>query len=120
MRRRAAIAVVASALLAGCTITYAEVGMPLPDAEGLEIGVTTKPEALAALGPPRLVRREFDGDHYTWRRTKSRSRALVVLPIFVRAFHYSNGQSRRDDLSLLFDHDGILRGVGLLRETDDP
>ena len=29
------------------------------------------------------------------------------------------GESRRDDLSLLFGHDGVLRGIGLRRETEE-
>lgn len=106
-------------LLPGCAITYSEVGAPVPTAEGLEIGVTTKAEALARLGPPRIVRRQFDGDLYTWRRSKARRRSLTLLPIYVRAFYYSSGESRRDDLSLLFDPSGVLQGVGLRLETEE-
>jgi hypothetical protein len=68
---------------------------------------------------PVLVRRQFDGDLYTWRRTKSRLRSLTILPVYVKAFFYSHSESRRDDLSLLFDHGGVLRGVGLRRETEE-
>ncbi|NNL64944.1 MAG: hypothetical protein HKP30_01750 [Myxococcales bacterium] len=104
-------------LLSGCAISYTEVGGPVPTPDGLEVGVTTKAEALARLGPPRIVRRQFDGDLYSWRRTQARRRSLTLLPVYVRAFFYSSGESRRDDLSLLFDASGVLRGVGLRLET---
>jgi hypothetical protein len=117
MRRSAAL--VALLWLSGCTWTYTETGIPLPQREMLAIGRTTKPEALAVLGPPHLVRRQFDGDLYTWRRTTGRERSLTLLPVYVKLFHYSNGESRRDDLSLLFDREGILRGAGRRLETEE-
>ena len=104
-------------LLSGCAITHTEVGGPVPVPEGLEVGVTTKAEALAQLGPPRIVRRQFDGELYTWRRTESRERSLTLLPVYVQALYVAFGESRRDDLSLLFDREGVLRGMGLRLET---
>ena len=77
--------VVALGLLSGCSLTYTEIGIPVPEADGLEIGRSTKPDVLEALGPPRLVRRQFDGELYTWRRTKSRRRSITIVPIYVRA-----------------------------------
>jgi hypothetical protein len=111
--------VVVLGLLSGCSLTYTEIGIPVPEADGLEIGRTTKPQALEALGPPRLVRRQFDGELYTWRRTKSRRRSLAILPVFVKAFFYSDGESRRDELSLLFDREGVLQGIGRRLETEE-
>ncbi len=105
--------------LSGCALTITEVGGKLPSAEGLVVGSTTLPQALAALGPPRLVQRQFDGDLYTWRRTRTRTRSITILPVYVKAFHYSAGESRRDALGLFFDRDGILRGVGVRRETEE-
>ena len=117
MKRIASI--IALGLLCGCALTYTEIGTRVPETQGLEIGRSTKPDVLEALGPPRLVRRQFDGELYTWRRTKKRTRSLTILPIYVRAFFYSDGDSRRDDLSLLFDREGILRGVGRRLETEE-
>jgi len=114
-----ALALALAGMLSGCSLVYTEVGVPVPSSEGLVVGRTTKVEVLESLGPPRLVRRQFDGVLYTWRRTKSRRRSLTLLPIYVRAFHYSDGQSDRDDLSLLFDREGILRGVGRRLETEE-
>ena len=116
--KRIALAI-ALVLLTGCSFTYTEIGIRVPEAEGLEIGRSTKPDVLEALGPPRLVRRQFDGELYTWRRTKSRRRSLTILPIYVRAFFYSDGESRRDELSLLFDREGVLRGIGRRLETEE-
>lgn len=106
-------------LLSGCSFAYVEIGVPVPEATGLEIGRSTKADALEALGPPRLVRRQFDGDLYTWRRTKRRTRSLTILPVYVQAFFYSDGDSRRDDLSLLFDREGVLQGIGRRLETEE-
>ena len=117
MKRLAVLAL--ASLLSGCTIVHTEVGVPVPTTEGLRVGRTTKAQALANLGPPRLVRRQFYGDLYTWRRTKGRRRSLTLLPIYVRAFFYSDAESRRDELSLLFDHEGVLRGVGRRLETEE-
>ena len=111
--------IVALGLLSGCSLTYAEIGIPVPEADGLEIGRSTKPDVLEALGPPRLVRRQFDGELYTWRRTKGRRRSLAILPVFVKAFSFTEGESRRDELSLLFDREGVLRGVGRRLETEE-
>ena len=111
--------IVALGLLCGCSLSYTEIGIPVPEADGLEIGRTTKSHVLEALGPPRLVRRQFDGELYTWRRTKGRRRSLEILPIFVKAFFYSDGESRRDELSLLFDHEGVLQGIGRRLETEE-
>lgn len=119
MRRVAPLMVMALVLLTGCSLTYSEVGVRVPEATGLEIGRSTKSDVLAALGPPRLVRRQFDGDLYTWRRTRTRTRSLTIFPVYVRAFFYSDADSRRDELSLLFDHDGILRGIGRRLETEE-
>lgn len=118
MRALALLATV-TLLAGGCTLTYREVGVPVPDPDGLVVGVSTTADALRSLGPPRLVRRQFDGDLYTWRRTHTRERSLTLFPVYVRAFFYADADSRRDELALLFDHEGVLRGVGLRRETEE-
>jgi len=59
------------------------------------------------------------GALYTWRQTWTRTRSITILPLYVKAFFYSSGESRRDDLSLFFDREGILRGMGLRRETEE-
>ena len=46
--------VIVLGLLSGCSFTYTEIGIPVPEATGLEIGRSTKPDVLEALGPPRL------------------------------------------------------------------
>lgn len=112
-------ALLALLALPACSLSTTEIGRPLPEPRGLEIGRTTKAEALARLGPPHVARRQFDGDLYSWQRTVVKSRELVVLPVYVRAFHYADKRSRRDDLSLLFDREGVLRGIGRRLETGD-
>ena len=53
------------------------------------------------------------------RRLEGRQRSLTLLPAYVRAFHYSKAETLRDDLSLLFDRDGVLQGIGIRLESAD-
>ena len=49
MRGFAPVVLLLLCLPAGCTMSFREVGVPLPDAAGFEIGRTTKVEVLQAL-----------------------------------------------------------------------
>lgn len=113
------VPLIALGLLCGCSFTYTEIGVPIPEAHGFEIGRSTKADVLHAIGAPRLVRQQFDGELYTWRRTRQRRVSITILPVYVQAFHYASGESRRDELSLLFDREGILRGAGRRLETEE-
>jgi hypothetical protein len=114
--RLAALAL-ALVLLPGCAIVRTEIGAPVPDIYGLEVGVTTREQALARLGPPRLVRRQFDGELYTWRALRGHLRSVTILPILVRLFYWEDSSLLRDDVTLLFDERGVLRAVGRRLET---
>ena len=105
--------------LPACALTYTEVGRSLPDAQDLEVGVTTRSEALTTLGPPHLIRRQFDGELHTWRTLRGRERSITLLPILVRIFFWEDSRLLRDDLTLLFDHAGVLRAIGERIETGD-
>ena len=115
--RTLAVLWIALSAALGCSINHFEVGVPVPEPAGLVVGQTTVAEALERFGPPRLIRRQFDGELYSWRRLEGRQRSLTLLPAYVRAFHYSETATLRDDLSLLFDRDGVLRGVGRRLES---
>ena len=115
MRRAAAL--LCLVLLPACAIVRTEVGTRVPGIDGLEVGVTTREQVLAQLGPPRLVRRQFDGELYTWRTWRGRSRSITILPIFVRLFFWEDARLLRDDVTLLFDGEGVLRAVGRRLET---
>ena len=106
--------------LCGCSFTYTEVGTKVPDTNGLEIGVSTTTDALARLGPPRIVRKQFDGELFTYRRIESRRRSLTIFPIFVKILYVAAGEQLSDDVSLLFDHKGVLRGIGTRLESEQP
>ena len=108
------------AALCGCSFTYTEVGTKVPDTNGLEIGVSTTTDALAQLGPPRIVRKQFDGELFTYRRIESRRRSLTIFPIFVKILYVAAGEQLSDDVSLLFDHKGVLRGIGTRLESEQP
>ena len=117
MRRRLCL-LAALPLVASCSWRTVRVGAPLPDARALEVGVTTREDALLALGPPRLIRRQFDGELYTWRYVESKTKTLDIIPYPISVFFYSDGEMREDDLTLMFGTDGVLRAVGIRHEVD--
>lgn len=103
-------------LLPGCRLYHETVGRPLPEnLSGLKTGETTKAEALAVLGAPDSVQRQFDGDLYLWYQADNWSERLLLVPL-LPIYDRTRGETRTDRLSLLFDRDGILRGLGLQRE----
>ncbi len=112
----AACLAVALCGVGGCTIVHRSAGAPLPDGVGkLEIGRTTKAQALASLGPPASVRRQFDGDLMFWRRDELNSETLLLIPL-IPIYERTTGHSDTDTLALLFDHAGLLAGVGERRD----
>ncbi len=42
-----------------------------------------------------------------------------MLPIFVRLFFWEETRLFRDEVALLFDREGILRGIGRRLETGE-
>lgn len=103
-------------LLPGCFISDTSVGVPLPSAyRQLEVGVTTKGEALRLVGAPNAVRRQSAGDLYLYGRVHDYSSRLQLIP-FVTIYERTDGQVHSDRLALLFDESGILRGIGLEKE----
>ena len=106
--------------LCGCSFTYTEVGTDVPDTDRLEIGVSTTTDALERLGPPRIVRKQFDGELFTYRRVEHKRRSLTILPIFVKILYVAAGEQLSDDVSLLFDRKGVLRGIGTRLESEQP
>jgi len=102
--------------LPGCFIVDTRIGTPLPlDYERLEVGVTTKAEALAIVGAPDSARRQSDGDLYFYNRTHDYSSRLQLIP-FITVYERTDGQVHTDRLALIFDAEGILRGVGIENE----
>ena len=71
------------------------------------------------MGPPRVVRRQFGGELYTWRMQRRASRSITILPIFVRLFSWHDSRLLQDDVTLLFDDDGLLLAVGRRLETEE-
>jgi hypothetical protein len=88
---------------------------PLPATGGLVVGRTTKAEALAMLGAPLSVRRQFDGDLLLWSRREVHGTRLRLVP-FLPLYEDSEGHAEDDVLALLFGHDGILAGFGVQRD----
>ena len=102
--------------LPACFIRDTTVGVALPpEYVRLEVGVTTKSEALAIVGAPRTVRRQYDGDLYIYGRHHDYSSRLQIVP-FVTVYERTRGQILSDRLALLFDDAGVLQGIGLEEE----
>lgn len=102
----------------GCTISHRTSGRPLPEqVDRLKVGTTTKAEALAVLGPPVSVRRQFDGDLLFYRRDSMRSWQILLFPLAPLYAHWE-GEATSDIMALLFDRDGVLAGVGVSRDID--
>jgi hypothetical protein len=108
-------------LTAGCVQFRRNIGRPLPSDHdlqtGLEVGSTTKAETLAWLGAPLSLRRQHDGDLLIWNRAHEWSDTLILVPL-VTIYYRALGEARWDRLALLFDHDGVLKGVGVNRDID--
>ena len=99
-------------LLDGCTLIRREDGRPVPtELSALRPGLTTKAEAMALLGAPETIQRQFDGDLLTWRWRLARSRSLHLVPV-LSVLSLEDGQDGEDRLSLLFDRGGVLLGQG--------
>ena len=110
------VAALAALILPGCFIFHSTSGQPMSfEQPELEIGLTTKAEALAILGPPRSIRRQFDGDLFFYSLDDDSSARLLLIP-FVPLYSRTRGTSRRDSLALLFDKHGVLSGVGVQRD----
>jgi hypothetical protein len=99
----------------GCSITHTTAGRELPATSALEPGRTTKAQALALLGAPLSVRRQFDGDLLLWSRRVAHGTRLSLVP-FLPLYERSDGHAEEDVLALLFDHDGVLVGFGVQRD----
>lgn len=110
-----ALLLLAALALPACSLRDTRSGGLPPDASALVPGRSTKAEALALLGPPHFVRRQFDGDLLVWRADRARSERLLLVP-FVPLYERFEGDARIDQLALLFDRAGLLAGVGESRD----
>ena len=105
------VVLAALAWLPGCSISRFESGRAVPDTAALQVGVSTKADVMAALGPPLEVRRQFDGDLFIYRRVLSQSRQILLFPL-LPFYADQRGSSRQEQVTLLFDPRGVLTGVG--------
>ena len=120
MGRVRLVALLALLLLPACEIVRVQVGTEVPAIDGLEVGVTTREQALERMGPPHIVRRQFGGELYTWRAQRRSSRSITILPIFFKIFFWEDARLLQDDVTLLFDDEGMLQAVGRRLETEEP
>ena len=101
---------------ASCTVAHQTIGRQIPTAlDDLEIGVSTKADALALLGPPHAVRRQFDGDLLFYRRDVVNSWGILLVPL-IALYSDWEGESSSDILALLFAPCGVLAGTGVMRD----
>jgi len=119
MRNPARVLIPLLLLLAvGCTVAHETSGRPIPASlDALQVGYTTKAEALSMLGPPVSVRRQFDGDLFFYKRDVVESWGILFVPLLPLYFHWE-GAANSDIMTLLFNHDGVLAGLGVTRGID--
>lgn len=108
--------------LGGCTIGRQYIGSELsgdPRAV-LEIGKSTKADALRELGPPERLVRQTDGDVFVYAFVRRNSSSFTIGdPIFtsLTIFSWSKTQEKSDRLVLVFDRSGTLTGSGYRKGT---
>lgn len=121
MRFASALACLA---LAGCTIGRQYIGSELPrDPQVvLEVGKSTKADALRELGPPERLVRQYDGDVFVYAFVRRNSSSFAIEePVLTNLtiFAWSKTQEKSDRLVLIFDRDGVLTGYGYRRGTEE-
>ncbi len=111
-RRLALGLALAVCTLPACSITHVTEGEPLrADLSSFREGQTTKRDVLARLGPPLQVRRQFDGDLFIYRTREMHTERLLLIP-FLPFYERTEGSAKGDAITLLFDKQGVLKGVG--------
>jgi hypothetical protein len=116
--RVAVAALLVGALLAsGCMIGRRYVGSEIRgDAhEVIQIGRTTRPEVLAAFGPPDRIVRQREGDVFVYRYDQRNQTQLTIEEPVVtnfEIFSYEKVQEKSDLLMVFFDRAGVVTAFG--------
>ncbi len=106
----------------GCTIGRFYNGAPLhADPSALAEGRSTKADVLRLFGPPTQITHQTDGDTfmYLYRKQNSSSFRLQDPITGINWFTYSRWLENRDTLVVLFDFNGVVRGVAVEHRTGE-
>jgi outer membrane protein assembly factor BamE (lipoprotein component of BamABCDE complex) len=111
-------------LITGCTIGRVYVGSEIQGnpSEKIVSGQTTKSQVLETFGAPDLVQRQHDGDIFVYAYSRRNySRLAIQEPVVTKLqiFSYSHIQEKKDNLVILFDREGIVKGYGFQRRTGE-
>ncbi len=112
----------ALAVCGGCTIGRFYNGAPLrADPSVLAEGRSTKADVLRLFGPPTQITHQTDGDTfmYLYRKQNSSSFRLQDPITGINWFTYSRWLENRDTLVVLFDFNGVVRGVAVEHRTGE-
>ena len=121
----------------GCVVSGIAFGDALPDAAGLQVGVSTRADVLATLGPPDEFARPtpwpgrvfdpqvlrvqseqqlFGRDHWSWVREVRKDRLFLGWVIF----NYHAREQDAERLVVSFDADGRVAALGRSPTESDP
>ena len=103
-------------LIAGCTIGRFYNGAPLrADPSVLVEGRSSKSDVLHLFGPPTQITHQTNGDAFVYLyRQQNYSAFHVQDPITgINWFTYTRQLENRDTLVVLFDFNGIVRGLAV-------
>lgn len=107
-------------LIAGCTIGRFYNGAPLrADPSVLVEGRSSKSDVLHLFGPPTQITHQTSGDVFVYLyRQENYSSLHVQDPITgINWFTYTRELENRDTLVVLFDFNGIVRGIAVDRHV---
>jgi len=121
---RSAFCLLALALLtSGCTVGRLYRGRPLQaDPTALVEGQSTKSDVLRLFCPPDQITHQTDGDAFLYMYNRQNYSSFTLQePVFTGLFlfNFSRQYDSRDQLIVLFDYAGVVRGVAADRRTEE-
>lgn len=110
IRRPASLVLVVLAfLLSGCYLqkTRDDVGLTPDPLASIEVGRTTRAEALKLLGPPTRIIKLLESESYEYEHTVEKRTGMTFI-----VFSTHRIDKQRDAITLIFDKQGIVQAVG--------
>jgi hypothetical protein len=114
-----AVALAVLALASGCTIERRYLGSEIravPE-EWIVAGTTTKPDVLAAFGPPDRILRQREGEVFLYRYAQRNGFQIEIEEPFsgLEIFTWNRIQEKSDRLMVFFDREGVVSAFSYRR-----
>ena len=116
MTTRHAMALLLAAMLAGCFTGRTKRELP-PSAEKaaqIQVGTTTAAEVLTQLGAPSQIIKLWKSEAYVYDHSVTKSSGLFLLLIIT-----SRRDTQHDRVTVVFDEQGVVKGVGSRFESEE-